>query len=128
MTQSLASKNSLKTAIKSVYSSLMSQLCARDIRDELFANGIIEMPLKQTIQSKDNVKEANEVLVDHLYISGTVELVEKFIKVLRDTSPSFPIHKEIAEALEKALRVHNVTTQSVGVPRQYEVSRVLSPF
>ena len=99
----------LQDAIQSVYTVLVNQLCTKDIREDLFAKGIIDMPLKQTIQNKNNSKEANEVLVDHLYTSGTVESVKRFIQVLRDTSSSYEVHEEIAQTLEGALRVHKVT-------------------
>ena len=110
----------LQDAIQSVYTILVNQLCAKDIREDLFAKEIIDMPLKQTIQNKSNSKEANEALVDHLYTSGTVGLVKRFIQVLRDTSSSYEVHEEIAQKLEGALRVHNVTVQSL--PGQPEVS------
>ena len=113
----------LQDAIQSIYTKLANHLCTKDIREELFENKIITMPLKQTIQSKDNSKEANESVIDHLYNSGTVELVKRFIQVLRDTSSSYAIHEEVALDLEGALRVHNVTIQSL--PNQSEVSRFL---
>ena len=109
----------LQDAIQSVYTILVNQLCAKDIREDLFAQEIIDMPLKQTIQIKSNSKEANEALVDHLYTSGTVGLVERFIQVLRDTSSNYEVHEEIAQTLEGALRVHEVTVQSF--PGQLEV-------
>ena len=98
----------------------MNQLCVKDIREDLFAQGIIDMPLNQTIQNKSNSKEANEALVNHLYRNGTVGLVERFIQVLRDTSLMYAVHKEIAETLEGALSDHNVMVQSL--PGQPEVS------
>ena len=110
----------LQDAIQSVYTILVNQLCAKDIKEDLFAKEIIDMPLKQTIQNKSNSKEANVSLVDHLYTSGTVGLVKRFIQVLRDTSSSYEVHEEIAKTLEGALRVHNVTVQSL--PGQPEVS------
>ena len=122
MAQSLCNTSTpLQDAIQSVYRNLVSHLCTKHIREDLFAKRIIDMPLKQTIQNKDNDREANEALVDHLYTSGTVKLVEKFIQVLRDTSSSYKIHEEVAQSLEGALRVHNVTTQSL--PGQPEVSQ-----
>ena len=122
MAQSLCNTSTpLHDAIRSVYNKLLSHLCTKHIREELYARGIIEMPLKQTIQSKDNDKEANEALVDHLITSGTIKLVKKFIQILRDTSSSYKIHEEIAQSLEGALRVHNVPTQSL--PGQSEVSQ-----
>ena len=108
----------LRDAIQPVYAILVNQLCTKNIREDLFAKGIIDMPLKQTIQNKSNFKEANEVLIDHLYTSGTVELVERFIKVLRDTSSNYKVHEEIAQKLEGA--VHEVRIQSLS--RQSEVN------
>ena len=105
----LSPSTSLQDAIQSVYTILVNQLCTKDIREDLFAKGIINMPLKQTIQNKNNSKEANEELVDHLYTSGTVESVKRFIQVLRDTSSSYEVHEEIAQTLAGALRVHKVT-------------------
>ena len=116
----LSRSTPLQDAIQSAYTILVNQLCAKDIKEDLFANEIIDMPLRQTIQNKSNSKEANVSLVDHLYTSGTVGLVERFIQVLRDTSSSYGVHEEIAQTLEGALRVHNVTVQSL--PGQPEVS------
>ena len=116
---SSTSSTLLQDAIQSVYTILVNQLCTKDIREDLFAKEIIDMPLKETIQNKSNSKEANEVLVDHLYKSGTVGLVRRFIQVLQDTSSSYEIHEETAKTLEGALRVHNVTNQSL--PEQPEV-------
>ena len=113
----------LQDAIQSVYTILVKKLCAKDIREDLFAQEIINMPLKQTIQNKSNSKDANEALVDHLYNSGTIGLVERFIQVLRDTSSSYEVHEEIARTLEGALRVHNATVQSL--PGQSKVSYTL---
>ena len=110
----------LRDAIQSDYTILVNQLCAKDIREDLFAKEIIDMPLKQTIQNKSNSKEANEALVDHLYNSGTVGLVKRFIQVLRDTSSSYEVHEEIARILEGTLRAHNVVTDQ-SLPGQPEV-------
>ena len=110
----------LQDAIQSVYTILVNQLCVKDIRENLFAKEIIDMPLNQTIQNKSNSKDANEALVDHLYTNGTVGSVKRFIQVLRDTSLMYAVHKEIAETLEGALSDHNVTVQSL--PVQPEVS------
>ena len=104
----------LQDAIQSVYNILVNLLCTKDIREELFAKEIIDMPIKETIQNKSNSKEANEALIDHLYKRGTVELVEKFIEVLRDTSSSYEVHEEVAQKLEGALRVHDVRVQSLS--------------
>ena len=79
----LSPSTSLQDAIQSVYTILVNQLCTKDIREDLFAKGIINMPLKQTIQNKSNSKEANEVLVDHLYTSGTVGSVKRFRPLLQ---------------------------------------------
>ena len=94
------SRSPLRDAIQPVYAILVNQLCTKDIREDLFAKGIINMPLKVTIQNKSNSKEANEALVDHLYTSGTVGSVKRFIQVLRDTSSSYKVHEEIARMLD----------------------------
>ena len=112
------SRSPLRDAIQSVYAILVNQLCTKDIREDLFVEEIIDMPLMQTIQNKSNLKEANEALIDHLYTSGTVELVERFIKVLRDTSSNYKVHEEMAQKLEGA--VHEVRIQSLS--RQSEVN------
>jgi hypothetical protein len=98
----------IKGAIRHVLYDLKGpQVEARRIAPILVRKNIISGNLKQRIERKDTVQDAQLLLADYLHDFGTLETIINFCQVLRDTTDDAPSHKGVAERLEKECGLEN---------------------
>ena len=89
-----------KALLKEQWTYIKKNMIAHKIYDDLWSNSVICEEVTSKIKATPSKVEANRLVLEFIYDSGTFETFRKFISVLRDSSVEFPVHREVAEKLE----------------------------
>ena len=89
-----------KALLKEKWTYIKRNMNAHKIYDDLWSNSVICEEVTSKIKATPSKGEANRLVLEFIYDSGTFETFRKFISVLRDSSAEVPVHREVAEKLE----------------------------
>ena len=88
-----------KEIIRKNFLLLIEDLDTKSIVNHLFAGEVINDSLMEKIKACTTRKEANDVLVMHLYQSASIKTLDKFFNILKVSFEICPRHSELLEKL-----------------------------
>ena len=88
-----------KEIIRKNFLLLIEDLDTKSIVNHLFAGEVINDSLMEKIRACTTQKEANEILVTHLYQSASMKTLDKFYNILKGSFKICPRHSELLEKL-----------------------------
>ena len=96
---------SVEEIVREFYIEMRNEMNLKVIADVLYARGLIDHGLKETIDRKEVKQVANEQFLDHLIRNGTLETLRRFCEVLEETanSQSLPHHRAWSNKLKQKL-------------------------
>ena len=96
---------SVQKIVQEFYIEMTEELDLKTIAYVLYARGLIDLGLKQTIDRKERTQVANDQFLEHLIRNGTLETLRSFCEVLEETanSHSLPHHREWSNKLKQKL-------------------------
>ena len=101
----IAKRATAESILRPIYTQLVQELGVPQLCNYLYQDQLIEVNLKEKIETKSTHQDANKLFIDHMIANCTISTVEQFAQLLIDTSEKLAneVHKGIGEELIGAI-------------------------